>query len=153
MNDDVNFQSIRTDQLARELEEQFIEYVLSEASERAHEGPLTTDGIADAFQQMERNGYRIHDDEWNAQVMGFVSGEAYDHLSDDVHRAPNYQPVTATNSVVVHDVPIRVAPVLPDNTCVLIHHDAVIPSSTLSMKRPWLVRDEHGVIAIWSEGE
>lgn len=153
MTDDYDLRTLRTEQLARELEQQFVEYVLDEATDRAHDGPLSVDAVVNAFQQLERYGHRIHDDEWNAQVMGFVGPEAYHDLSDDAARVSHLPPEPPTNTVMVHDVPIRVAPVLPDKTCLLIHHDAVIPSSTLSMKRPWLVRHPSGVVAIRTTGE
>jgi len=135
----------RMKDIARAYAEEFVEYVLQEATDHGEfDSDRPGDALVDLLHEMDAAGYRPQEYAYDEmQVEAFAGPDAYYAIRTG-YDLPVNMDLTDVDRIEIQGVAVRLDPVLPDDVLLAVHMDAIAPAPP-SSRKSWLVRSADGV--------
>lgn len=137
---------------------EFVEYVIGEAGATAIVPEFGVDAVQDAAHELHQNGYDYAPDDETGEVTTYIfaTPKLYDNLRqhrEEWIRSEGIDSEGGHGHQNVAGIEVYADKSVPEDMAVAVHHDAIAPNLTMKVRRPWLVRDPKGVVAIEVESD
>jgi len=132
--------------IVRERARRFARDICDSANTRLYRPALTVDVVADAKETLYRNGHHTTTDD-EQPVQCATHPERFHELLNNAAECMRFERNdTPTDTAEVHRIKVKADASMPKDKAVFVHEEATVPNRHLSDYRPWLVRDNRGVV-------
>jgi hypothetical protein len=149
----------RMQQIAREQEQEFVDYLIEESDETVQVDDFDIDALSIAQHVLHKNGYRNRDK--SGEQVHMVAFAAPAAVNNARHSADTFSTIAgdpdrgAACAFSYASIEVYISPNLPDGTALLLHPHALTPNSLggATHPKPYLVELPDGVVVISHDTE
>lgn len=139
---------MRQRERAKQFTEKFCEDISERANTRIYRSEFNTDVLAEVAHTLERKGYPVTMDA--KRVYCVMTPKQNNDLRNSAHWSIRND--TDGAGLDTFGIKCLAEPHMPDDTAVVVHESATAVNRRLDSYRPWLVRDNKGVVTVVTHG-